>query len=243
ETSVTAPTGLVLDSRLGDRTLREPRLRRNGRRVDTRRWVLHELLRGVVKDPPPCVDTTPVPTKPGLTQRAIAEARIQDKTCGGCHARFEPLAFGLEKFDGIGAWHENDEHGNALRDDGEILIPGSAKKVAYRTSSELMGLLSKSSRVAESFTWKMTQFALGRPLVAEDARDVATIHAAATKNGGTYQATIRAIVTSELVRTIRTETDQPKEKQVPDRRSPKKNAPKGKPKAAIQNEKRKARNF
>ena len=50
--------------------------------------VMHELLRGVVKDPPPCVDTTPVPTKPGLSQRMIAEERIANETCGGCHGRF-----------------------------------------------------------------------------------------------------------------------------------------------------------
>ncbi|HIE95942.1 MAG TPA: DUF1588 domain-containing protein, partial [Fuerstia sp.] len=40
--------------------------------------VMHELLRGVVKDPPPCVDTTPVPTKAGLTQRSIAMQRISN---------------------------------------------------------------------------------------------------------------------------------------------------------------------
>ncbi|MCH8923566.1 MAG: DUF1592 domain-containing protein, partial [Planctomycetes bacterium] len=36
-------------------------------------FVLHDLLRGTVKDPPPGLDTTPVPTKPGLSQRLIAE--------------------------------------------------------------------------------------------------------------------------------------------------------------------------
>ena len=65
-------------------------------------FVMHDLLRGVVKDPPPCVDTSPVPSKPELTQRAIAEQRIANKKCGGCHGKFEPLAFGLERFDGLG---------------------------------------------------------------------------------------------------------------------------------------------
>lgn len=76
-------------------------------------FVLQDLLRGTVNAPPPCVNTTPPPTKAGLTQRGIAEVRIADQNCGVCHARFEPLAFGLEKFDGIGAFHEKDEHGNA----------------------------------------------------------------------------------------------------------------------------------
>ena len=167
--------------------------------------VMHELLRGVVKDPPACVDTTPVPTEPGLSQRAIAEERIANATCGGCHGRFEPLAFGLEKFDGLGRFHEKDEHGNVLRDDGEIVFPGAASKVEYRSSRELMDLMANSERVKESITWKLTQFALGRPLTAADAGEVQAIHAKAIKDGGTYKATISAIATSDLVRMIQTD--------------------------------------
>ena len=168
-------------------------------------FVMHELLRGVVRDPPPCVDTTPVPTKPGLTNRAIAESRLANKACMGCHAKFEPLAFGLEKFDGLGAYHESDEHGNKLRDDGSILFPGETKPAAYQSSSELMDMLAKSDRVAQSLTWKVTQFALGRPLGAEDAGQLAEIHRAAQEGGGTYQSLMTAIVQSDLVQRVRTE--------------------------------------
>lgn len=167
--------------------------------------VMHELLRGVVKDPPPCVDTTPVPTKPGLSQRAIAESRIENETCGGCHRRFEPLAFGLEKFDGLGGYHEKDEHGNELRDDGEIVFPGASEKVGYQSARELMDLMANSDRVKESITWKLTQFALGRPLTGADAGSVQAIHQQAGKNGGTYKATMMAIVTSELVTMMQTD--------------------------------------
>ncbi|MEM9659153.1 MAG: DUF1592 domain-containing protein, partial [Planctomycetota bacterium] len=122
--------------------------------------VMHELLRGVVKDPPPCVDTTPIPTKSGVTQRTIALGRLGNPSCGGCHAKFEPLAFGLEKFDGLGTFREQDEHENPLRDDGEILIPGEAESRPYRSAAELMDLLAESPRVKQSITWKLTQFAI-----------------------------------------------------------------------------------
>jgi hypothetical protein len=168
-------------------------------------FVMHELLRGVVRDPPPCVDTTPVPSKPGLTQRAVAESRIANKSCSGCHAKFEPLSFALERFDGLGTYHETDEHGNMLRGDGSILFPGESKPIEYKSSAELMDLLAGSDRVRETLTWKITQFALGRPLGAEDAPRVAEIHRAAQNDGGTYAATMLAIVTSDLVLTTRTE--------------------------------------
>lgn len=170
-------------------------------------FVLQDLLRGTINAPPPCVNTVPPPTKAGLTQRGIAETRIADINCGVCHTRFEPLAFGLERFDGIGAHHEQDKHGNRLRDDGEVLFPGEAKAVAYASSAELMNLLASSPRVSESLTWKVTQFALGRPLIAADAPSVTAIHKAAQQNSGTYSSLITAIVMSDLVQNTRTEKD------------------------------------
>ena len=170
-------------------------------------FVLHDLLRSGVKDPPPSVNTEPVPSKAGLTQRNIARKRIADKTCGGCHIKFEPLAFGLEKFDGIGAFQEKDEHGNTLRDDGEILFPGTSKTVPYDSSAELMNLLAGSDRVQQCLTWKVAQFALGRPLGPADSRTLDKVHQAAQKGGGTYPSLMRAIVKSDLVQKIQTEAN------------------------------------
>lgn len=169
-------------------------------------FVLHDLLRGVVKDPPPCVDSTPIPTKPGRTQRAIAMDRLANGSCRGCHSKFEPLAFALEKFDGLGAFHETDEHGNQLREDGEILFPGQAKSIPFKTSADLMDLLAESDRVSECLTWKVIQFSLGRPLVPDDVSFVKQIHQQAQDHDGTWSSLITALILSDLVQTTRTET-------------------------------------
>jgi hypothetical protein len=168
-------------------------------------FVLKDVLHGIIGAPPPGVDTTPVPSKPGLSQRIIAEKRIDNVACGGCHKKFEPLAFGLEPFDGLGAFHQEDEFGNPLRADGSLLIPGTAEPVEYRDSRELMDLLAGSDRVRETITWKLTQFALGRPLGAADAAEVQRIHLAASEAGGTYPALMTEIVKSDLVQKTRTQ--------------------------------------
>ena len=170
-------------------------------------FVLHDLLRGAVKDPPPGVDTTPQPSKPGFSQRRISEVRMADKSCGGCHAKFEPLAFALERYDGVGAHHLRDGFGNDLRQDGEILLPGAAEPVNYNSSAELMDVLAKSDRVAQNITWKIAQFALGRPLAATDRPALTEAHQAASKNGGTYAAVIAALATSDLIRMTPAETE------------------------------------
>lgn len=168
-------------------------------------FVLFDFLNGQVGSPPACVDTTPVPPAPGQSRRAVAEARLANPACGGCHAKFEPFAFGLEKFDGLGAFHERDEHGNVLREDGEILIPGEPDATEFQSVGELMDRLAGSERVRRSLTRKLTQFALGRPLTAADVPSLETIHAEGQAAGGTYEALITAIVLSDLVRTTRTE--------------------------------------
>ena len=163
-------------------------------------FILEDILADKVGDPPPCVDTTPIPPKPGLSLRGIAETRLANVSCRGCHARFEPLAFAFEKFDGIGAYHERDEHNNKLREDGEILFPDAKQTVAYKSSAEFMDLLAKSPRVRKVITRKVTQFALGRPLTQADMPALDKIHANAENEGGTYASTITAIVLSDLVR-------------------------------------------
>ena len=171
-------------------------------------FILKDFLFSAVGNPPPCADTTPIPAKPGMTRRAIAQTRIDNKACGSCHGKFEPLAFSLEKFDGLGGFHEVDEHGNKLREDGEITFPGEQEPVAYKTTAEFMDLLAKSPRVKKNFTRKITQFAIGRPLVESDKPLVDSIHEQAQKGQGTYESLMMAIATSDLVRMTQTEATQ-----------------------------------
>ncbi|MFT6574649.1 MAG: hypothetical protein ACJA16_002842, partial [Akkermansiaceae bacterium] len=138
-------------------------------------FVLHDLLRGSVKDPPPGVDTTPVPSAPGLSQRSIATQRMKDESCGGCHAKFEPLAFGLEQYDGLARYTLTDNFKNKLRQDGEILIPGTSGIIKYQSSRELMDLLAKSPRIRQNIIWKLTQFSLGRPIATQDRPHLDTL--------------------------------------------------------------------
>ena len=163
-------------------------------------FVLHDLLRGTVKDPPPCLDTTPVPSSKGQSQRVISEERIANNSCGGCHEKFEPLAFGLERFNGLGSYYKRDVFGNKLREDGEILFPGEREPIKYRSIPELMDVLASSDRVGETITWKLAQFVLGHPLGAREASEIKKIHQIAQDNGGTYSDLIVAILSSDLNR-------------------------------------------
>jgi hypothetical protein len=165
-------------------------------------FVLHDLLHSAVGSAPPGVDTTPQPTKAGMSQRVMAERRIDDKSCSGCHSKFEPLAFGLERYDGVGAYSEKDRHGNALREDGALRLPGVPEALPFDRAEQLMDMLAGSERVNRNFTRKMLQFTLGRPLLGSDSRAIAAIHEKSQEGGGTYRSLMTAIATSEILRTI-----------------------------------------
>ncbi|MDP1562983.1 MAG: DUF1592 domain-containing protein [Pirellulaceae bacterium] len=162
-------------------------------------FIMEDLLFGKIGNPPPCVDSTPKPSQPGQTQRDLAMTRINNDACRSCHAKFEPFAFALEKFDGLGTYHELDRFGNQLRDDGEVQLPGSDEVISFTSTAQLLEFLSESERLKRGITRKLTQFAIGRPLVPADWQAVEEIHQQGWKNGGTYTSLMSEIMSSDLV--------------------------------------------
>ena len=73
------------------------------------KWILENLLGAPPPDPPPGVPNLNE-AKPGVSAsvRQQLEAHRTNPTCAACHRRMDPLGFGLENYDGIGAWRTSD---------------------------------------------------------------------------------------------------------------------------------------
>jgi hypothetical protein len=167
-------------------------------------FLLESILCGHLDSPPPGVDTTPPETAPGSSQRTFSDDRVENGLCGGCHQQMEPIAWGLERFDGTGVHRLEDEFGNALLEDGYVRVPGSSEPTPYATIDELMGILADNDRVRDCITLKATQFAIGRPLLESDGCSLAATRDRLVASAGTYQDLVVAIGLSPGVRTIRT---------------------------------------
>jgi hypothetical protein len=163
-------------------------------------FVMEDLLFGKIGNPPPCVDSTPKPSQPGQSQRDLAMVRIEDQACRSCHAKFEPFAFALERFDGLGSYSRQDRFGNELREDGSVQWPGSEEVFSYETTQQLLVALADSDRLKRGITRKLAQFAIGRPLVPADGPAIDAIHQRGWENGGTYSSLMTEIMVSDLVR-------------------------------------------
>jgi hypothetical protein len=166
-------------------------------------WFLETVLCGVVEAPMVDVVMQMGELEPGFTQRTYAEERLDNPACASCHTQMDPLAFGLERFDGIGSYRETDEYGNALRSDGALQPPGDPVATAYETVGELATLLAEHPRVAECQILKATQYALGRALTEADGCSLAQIRERTLAGGSTYAALVEAIALSPSLRRIR----------------------------------------
>jgi hypothetical protein len=72
------------------------------------KWVLEELLGTPPPPPPAMVKSLPTDDRirNGLTFRQRLEQHRKKAECAACHARLDPLGFGLENFDVLGRWRD-----------------------------------------------------------------------------------------------------------------------------------------
>ena len=155
--------------------------------------------------PPPGVDTTPPTLEPGSSQRDISETRTTNPSCAGCHLQFEPLAWGLGRYQADGTYAQNDAYGNPLREDGELRLPGAADVVPYDNAAEMMTLLAEADATRECLASKTTQFAIGRALTGDDDCSMQHLQTRFAQSEGTWRDLVVAIALSPGFRSVRVE--------------------------------------
>lgn len=129
------------------------------------KWVLEDILGTRVPPPPPNVpELDKDDAKPGeQTLRKRLELHRKQPDCAGCHARMDPLGFGLENFDPIGRWRDN-IGGEKVDSAGEL--PGGE---TFRGPAELKQLiLKRKPEFVRHFSRKLLGYALGRQLYPLD---------------------------------------------------------------------------
>ncbi len=107
----------------------------------------------------------------------------------------DPLGFGLENFDAVGAWRTHD--GPHLIDASGVL-PGGRN---FRGPEELRAVLHNcSSEFARCLTEKMFTYALGRGVEASDYPTIDAIVSQLRESDYRFSALVQAIVQSEAFR-------------------------------------------
>ncbi len=157
------------------------------------KWVLDNLLGTPPPPPPPNVpELDDKDRKLTGTLRQQLEQHRANPSCASCHARMDPIGFGLENFDAIGAFREKD--GAQPIDAAGQLATGDA----FATPAELAALLVKNR--ADDFrrclAEKMLIYALGRGVEYYDRPAVEKIMSDLRANDDKFSALIFAVANS-----------------------------------------------
>ncbi len=155
------------------------------------KYVLDVILGTPPPPPPPNVsqiDEAKTP-KELKTFRDKLAAHATQANCAGCHAKIDPIGFGLENFDAVGRWRKS---GGDVDATGKL--PGGD---SFNGSQELRAvLLKKKPRFVENVTEKLLVFALGRELQPSDAPAVKAIVADLEKNGYKFSVLVAGVAKS-----------------------------------------------
>jgi hypothetical protein len=130
--------------------------------VQRAKWVLGNLLCEHLPAPPPgAADAVPPPDPGlGLTNRESLSLRTANPPCNGCHAIMNPIGFGLEVFDAIGAQRTLDR-GKPIDPSGQL--PDGQ---TFTDTEGLMQILKQDPRFPACMTRKLLTYALGRGMAA-----------------------------------------------------------------------------
>jgi hypothetical protein len=156
------------------------------------KWILENLLNAPPPPPPPAVPSLDE-GKIGqtMTLRQQMEAHRANPACASCHARMDPLGFGLENLNAIGEWREKD---GALAIDSSGVMPDGRK---FSGPAELKVLLKENREAyVKGLTDKLLTYALGRGLERFDKPVVSEISGKLPAHGYRFSSLVLEIVNS-----------------------------------------------
>jgi hypothetical protein len=175
------------------------------------RWILDNILAAPPPEPPPDIpnlDDKGVGT--ATTVRAQLEQHRADPSCASCHKRLDPLGFGLENFDAIGAWRATE---GTMPIDASGTLPDGR---SFTGPKELRTILaSEKDAFTRAITGKLMTYALGRGLERSDRRAVKAIAQRVGARGYRFSSLVLEIVNSQAFQMRRAEPKAPPEPAAP----------------------------
>ena len=158
-------------------------------------WVLERVLGDHVPSAPPDVPTLEQQdeeTTATLTLRERTELHRTNPVCANCHQILDPIGFGLENFDAIGRWRDQDENGLAIDAAGEL--PGGEVFANPRELKEIIA--GRQVDFSRNLVERLLAYSLCRKLEGYDEIVVDGLMQEIARDEYRMQALIGAVVTS-----------------------------------------------
>jgi len=163
-------------------------------------WMLERLLNDPPPSPPaavPEIDLTD-PEIAKLTLKERIENHRNDDACMSCHAKIDPWGIAFENFDAVGSWRSEID-GTPV--DATSLLFNNQELDGIRGLKRFL-LENRQDQFARAIVYKLSAYALGRPLSFSDRADIEEITAQLRSKEDRLGDLISLIVTSELFNSI-----------------------------------------
>ena len=169
-------------------------------------WVVRRLLGENIPAPPPNVPDLPSDeAKLGdLTLRQALARHRADKSCAGCHARFDSIGLAYEGYGPVGEFRTIDLGGRPV--DTRATFPGGGE------ASGVDGLRAyldgrRGKEFVDNLCRKLLAYALSRSLLPSDDETIEHMRTRLAANGDRFGSLIESIVTSPQFLNRRVESE------------------------------------
>src|SRR5688572_20855001 len=157
------------------------------------KWVMENLL-GTPPPPPP--DAVPSLNESNIgvemSLRERLEQHRRDPNCSPCHMLMDPLGFGLENYDAVGAWRTMD---GKFPIEPSGTLPGGQSFSGSKGLKEI--LKTKSDAFVNNVTEKLLTYSLGRGLERYDRPTVEAISSKVKASEYKFSALVMEVVKSK----------------------------------------------
>ncbi|MBX7099014.1 MAG: DUF1592 domain-containing protein [Myxococcaceae bacterium] len=163
--------------------------------------LVRQRLLGQEPPPPPGdVVVSLAPPTQGTTREREA-AHTTDARCASCHRLLDPVGFGLERYDAVGAYRPT-ENGAPVDDRGELLDALDTSG-PFTGAAELSARLAGSDAVRECYARQLFRFGFGRGETSDDEPSVRAALARFRDGAWSVRELMVAYATSDAFRYTR----------------------------------------
>jgi hypothetical protein len=174
-------------------------------------FIRERLLCQHIPPPPPGVNTTLPDPKEGAvhTRRDLMTEHVSNPTCASCHRLMDPIGFGLENFDAIGRWRDQESvqlpgaGGGGGRGGKQVKLPINTQgeiaglpNSTFSDAKQLGAILAESPVCQKCIVRQMFRYSYGRLETSADEPTIDSLFAKFKESGFRFKTLMTALVQS-----------------------------------------------
>lgn len=161
-------------------------------------WILENLLCKSVPAPPAVPPLAPPEAgkEKEQTVRERFEAHLSSPSCRSCHSFIDPIGFGMEAYDAVGAWRTLDSAGRPVDTKGSLLVTTAP----FDDAEGMANLIRDGKDFQKCVTKKLYSYAIGRTHTSNDESYLEAIESRLEEGKGSLGELVELIILSPAFR-------------------------------------------